>query len=215
MRICMPESGPRLNIKTALLSMQISITVIKRPCDRLIFNMGIPILVRQHLFISLYWDSPRVSKEEQVIASHRSTDIVSYNFSSLPLNLILAPDDVIRWKHFPRHWPFVWGIHRSMVNSPHKGQWRGVLMFSLICAWINGWVNNRKAGDLRRYRVHCDVIVMSIFQLIGPSEMWEPFSKSNAQTLCSSLGICPLATEPIFNFYIAYILMWYHMSVTA
>ena len=47
-------------------------------------------------------------------------------------------DDVIKWRHFPRHWPFVRGIHRSPVNSPHKGQWRGTLMFSLICAWING-----------------------------------------------------------------------------
>ena len=31
------------------------------------------------------------------------------------------PDDVIKWKYFPRYWPFVWGIHRSPVNSPHKG----------------------------------------------------------------------------------------------
>ena len=43
---------------------------------------------------------------------------------------------------------------------PHKGQWRGALMFSLICARINGWVNNREAGDLRRHPTHCDVIVM-------------------------------------------------------
>ena len=42
----------------------------------------------------------------------------------------------------------------------HKGQWRGASMFSLICVWINGWVNNRQAGDLRRYRAHYDVIVM-------------------------------------------------------
>ena len=69
-------------------------------------------------------------------------------------------DDVIKWRHFPRYWPFVRGIHRSPVNSPHKGQWRGAWMFSLICVWINGWVNNRKAGDLRRYRVNYDVIVM-------------------------------------------------------
>ena len=48
--------------------------------------------------------------------------------------------DVIKWKHFPRYWPFVRGIHRSPVNSPHKGQCRGALMFSLICARINGWV---------------------------------------------------------------------------
>ena len=46
------------------------------------------------------------------------------------------------------------------VNSPHKGQWRGALMFSLICARINDWVNNREAGDLRRHRGHCAVIVM-------------------------------------------------------
>ena len=71
-------------------------------------------------------------------------------------------DDVIKWRHFPRYWPFVRGIHRSPVNSPHKGQWRGALMFSLICARINRWTNNRKAGDLRRCRSHCDVIVMYI-----------------------------------------------------
>ena len=69
-------------------------------------------------------------------------------------------DDVIKWKHFPRYWPFVRGIHRSPVNSPHKGQWRGALMFSLICVWINGSVNNREAGDLRCYGAHYDVIVM-------------------------------------------------------
>ena len=66
-------------------------------------------------------------------------------------------DDVIKWKQFPRYWPFVRGIHRS----PHKGQWRGALMFSLICARINDWVNNREAGDLRRHLAHYDVTVMS------------------------------------------------------
>ena len=43
---------------------------------------------------------------------------------------------------------------------PPKGQWRRVLMYSLICVWINSWVNNRDDGDLRRYRAHYDVIVM-------------------------------------------------------
>ena len=46
------------------------------------------------------------------------------------------------------------------VNSPHKGQWCGALMFSLICHRIDDWVNNREAGDLRRHRGHYDVIVM-------------------------------------------------------
>ena len=70
-------------------------------------------------------------------------------------------DDVIKWKHFPRYWPFVWGIHQSPVNSPHKGQWRGALMFSLISVWMNGWVNTREAGDYRRHRAHFDVGVMT------------------------------------------------------
>ena len=56
--------------------------------------------------------------------------------------------------------PFVRGIHRSSVNFPHKGQWRGAFMLSLIRAWINGWVNNRDTGDLGRHRAHYDVIVM-------------------------------------------------------
>ena len=62
--------------------------------------------------------------------------------------------------NFPRYWPFVRGIHRSTVNFPHKGQWCGALMFSLICVWTNGWVNNRDAGDLRHHRVHYDATVM-------------------------------------------------------
>ena len=73
---------------------------------------------------------------------------------------IIQHDNVIKWKHFPRYWPFVRGIRRSPVNSPHKGQWCGALIFSLICTWINGWVNNHEAGDLRRHPVHYDVIVM-------------------------------------------------------
>ena len=32
--------------------------------------------------------------------------------------------------------------------------------FNVFCVWINGWVNNREAGDLRRYRAHYEVTVM-------------------------------------------------------
>ena len=56
---------------------------------------------------------------------------------------------------------------------PHKGQWRGVLMFSLICASINGWVNNREAGDLRPHRTHYDVTVTKQERLWGTYiEFW-------------------------------------------
>ena len=71
-------------------------------------------------------------------------------------------DDLIKWKHFPRYWPFVRGIHRSPVNSPHKSQWRGALMFSLLYARINGWVNTGRTGDLRSYCAHYDVTVMCL-----------------------------------------------------
>ena len=69
-------------------------------------------------------------------------------------------DDVIKWKHFPRYWPFEGWVPRSPANSPHKGQWRGALMFSLICAWISGWVNNREADDLKIHRDRCGVTLM-------------------------------------------------------
>ena len=73
---------------------------------------------------------------------------------TFPLN------DINTWKHFPRYWPFVQGINLSPANSPHKGQWRGALIFSLICSWINGWVNNHEAGDMRRHCAHYDITVM-------------------------------------------------------
>ena len=85
-------------------------------------------------------------------------------------------DDVIKWKHFPRYWPFVRRIHRSPVNSPHKGQWRGALMFTLICARIKGWVNNCEAGDLRRKRAHYDVIVMLPLTFINAFGIYESVS---------------------------------------
>ena len=77
---------------------------------------------------------------------------------------LINHDDVIKWKLFPSYWPFVRGIHRSLVNSLHNDQWRGALVFSLICTWINGWVNNGKAGDLRRHRAHYDVAVMHLLE---------------------------------------------------
>ena len=82
------------------------------------------------------------------------------NVTTVPAQFIKHHDDVIKWKHFPSYWPFVRGIHRSPMNSSHTGQWRGALMICLICAWINAWVNNSDAGDLRRHGAHYDVTVM-------------------------------------------------------
>ena len=88
-------------------------------------------------------------------------DAISQTANEISRGTTALRDDVIKWKHFPRYWPFVWGIHRSPLNSPHKGQWRGALMLSLICTWTNGWVNNRDAGDFRRHRAYYDVTLMS------------------------------------------------------
>ena len=122
---------------------------IKMSSYHLIFNMGNPIPWKDGLFIEM---GP----------GHNT------NFSTPPMDsqshifFQQNHDDVIKWKHIPRYWPFVQGIHRSPANSPHKGQWCGALMFSLImCARTNGWVNNRDAGDLRRHCAHYDIIVLN------------------------------------------------------
>ena len=67
-------------------------------------------------------------------------------------------DGVIKWNNFRA----TGALCAGMANSPHKGQWRGALMFFVICTWTNenNRVNNRDAGDLRRHGTHYDVLVM-------------------------------------------------------
>ena len=82
-----------------------------------------------------------------------------------------ALDDNIKWKHFSRYWPFVRGIHRSPVIYPHEGQWRGALMFSLMCSRINGWVNMvRLVTPSRLLWRHCNYVWL--IKLINPSYMF-------------------------------------------
>ena len=93
----------------------------------------------------------------------------NFSFTKMHLNIssvkwwLFCPGE-IWWCHqmetFLRNWPFVRVIHRSTVNSSQKDQWCGALMFSLLCLWINNWVNNHEDGDLWCYHAHYDVIVM-------------------------------------------------------
>ena len=99
-------------------------------------------------------------------------------------------DDVIKWKHFPRYWPFVRGIHRSPVNFPHKGQWRGALLFSFICVWINDWVNNLEAGDLRRNRARYDVTVMREMNHLFRASIHKAVSSAAAWHWPAKQGYC-------------------------
>ena len=86
-------------------------------------------------------------------------------------------------------------------NSPHKGQWRGALMSSLICVWINGWVNNREAGDLRRYRGHYDVIVM-------PLKSRATSSSHKHRRIKYLIGLLKSAFEIVLIF-----LLWYFLEI--
>ena len=79
------------------------------------------------------------------------------NWRQFPNRSIIKTNQLIKWKHLQRYWPFASGIRWWPVDCPHKAQWHGVLMFSLISAWPNAWANNRDVGDLRRHRAHCDV----------------------------------------------------------
>ena len=84
------------------------------------------------------------------------------------------------WRHqlqtFSALFVLVQSIHRSPVNSPHKGQWPGAFMFSLIYTWTSGWVNNQDAGDLRRHRAHCDVTIMYPMYLVSAVRYGAPFT---------------------------------------
>ena len=85
-----------------------------------------------------------------------------YEISHIPLDFYHNHYDGIKWKHFPRYWPFVQGIHWSPVNSLTKASDAELWCFLWSAPWINGWVNNPEAGDLRRHHAsrslwrHCN-----------------------------------------------------------
>ena len=100
-------------------------------------------------------------ESDQKLISYEGTPAVTHKMETITQdeNASLISHD-IWWRHqmeyFPCYWSLV-GMHRSLVNSPHKCQWRGALMFCWICAWTNGWVKK-----LRRLRAHYDVIISII-----------------------------------------------------
>ena len=88
---------------------------------------------------------------------------------------------------------------RSSVNSPHKGPRRGALMFSLICAWINGRVYNREASDLRRNRAHYDVTVMGL-------NLWYICKRSTCRHFVCRIGLLSFDLTPGYQSYSAHFL---------
>ena len=89
------------------------------------------------MFVSGIYYRPALNIISRVIKMPANKDIINVLIIDYtqPKSIYM-----IAWWHFPRYWSFVRGIHRSPMNSPHKGHWRGALMFSLISVWIYGWV---------------------------------------------------------------------------
>ena len=106
-------------------------------------------------------DSGQIKISVDVVGTSLDNSVIDFtsqcpvSSSEWDITFIGIHDDVIKWKYFPRYWPFVRGIHRLPVNSPHKGQWRGALMFSLICAW---WFETPPRPLWR----HCNALVIGI-----------------------------------------------------
>ena len=113
---------------------------------------------------------------------------------NLPISVVA--DHIPWWRHqmetFSALLALCAGNSPVPVNSPHKGQWRGALMFSLMWAWINDWVNNREAGDLRRYRGHYDVSVMLIHRTRGCFVHLESY-------ICHLTGYCGKAAPSVLK----------------
>ena len=114
----------------------------------------------QNCHTILQWFKLEAIKAVYIQILHSEHKYFTLLLSALVWRVARTHDDVIKWKHFPRYWPFVRGIHRLPVNSPYKGQWRGALRFSLISARRKGWANNRDTGDFRRHRAHSDITVI-------------------------------------------------------
>ena len=93
-------------------------------------------ILTQHINALCWYIIPVLQSNEtnELVLWIKSIVLLLWKSTETKNNTELFQDDVIKWKHFPRYRPFVRGIHRSTVNSPHKGHWRGALVFSLICA---------------------------------------------------------------------------------
>ena len=103
------------------------------------------------------------------------------------------------------------GLHRSPVNSQHKGEWLRALLFSLICAWINDWVNNRETGDLRHHCAHYVVTVMK--EGIQSKNNHKFLSKSPIKfEICSTIK-CILALVLRVWFCVYKLYIWYQNTI--
>ena len=106
----------------------------------------------------------------------------------LQINLVflyhqLAAVMYLTWSHLCSQYSPTWWRHQMETfsallaicagNSPVTGEiptQRPVTRrFDIFLTWINSWVNNREAGNLRRHRAHYDVTVMKLLTQSAPT----------------------------------------------
>ena len=108
---------------------------------------------------------PRIGRSVTDFIQDVARCLYPYNLSRrLRRTAVISSISSIWWCHqmkpFTALLALCEGIHRPSVDSPHRGLWRGALMFSLMCPWKNGWANNLDPGDLRRHGAHYDFTLM-------------------------------------------------------
>ena len=146
---------------------QVNHVPVKVRIARIVLNLLSDILMNTWYMsiVSLNYISPAilsrtVRSPHNIFNTFNVEFILGYLNSCFHFQLFLdrvIHDVVIKWKYFPLRWPFVRGIHRSPVNSPYKGQWRGTFdVFSSVPEPTVEWT-----GDLWRHRSHYDDIVMT------------------------------------------------------
>ena len=128
------------------------------------------------------------------LLSHRHIQCVSWNRNFVP------------WRHhqmeaFPVLLAICAGNSPVTGDFPHKDQWRGALTFSLICAWINGWVDTRGSGYLRRHRTHFDVTVIRIlvcFAMFRHRPLY-PYPSGHSRFACTGANITMASVTTLQN----------------
>ena len=112
-------------------------------------TVGVLAVIASWIMCQLTWSALYCYRQNELM-----TGLWGYRLSS--------HDDVIKWKNFPHYWPFCMG--NSLVTSEFPAQRPVTQSFDVffICAWMNSWVNNREAGDLRCHHAHYDITVMIV-----------------------------------------------------
>ena len=116
---------------------------------------------------AIEWD---FSPSDQCMDDYCGTPSVCWSHCYLIKKIAMLPgfnnrymhqnNDVMICYNFPSYRPLLRGIHWSPMDSLHKGQWRGALIYSLMCPLRTGWTSIGVAGELRR---HGDVHVTSVW----------------------------------------------------